>query len=367
MIILSELEKKLVDLQGRFAAVEQKLRPDEIESRIESLQAKTQLSDFWQNQTAAQSTMQEIGSLNNQLEQLRVLADKIQLIQKELAALAEGDQELLGLLQSELSEVDKDVSQLELKTFLGGKYDKSDAVLSIHAGQGGTEACDWVEMLLRMYLRYIEKQGWQANIVHELAGTEAGLSTVTVEIKGIYAYGYLKYEHGTHRLVRNSPFNAAGLRQTSFAGVEVVPVAAEDVEVDLKPEDIEFSAVRSAGAGGQNVNKVATSVRLVHKPTGIAVTSSTGRTQPANREAAMRLLKAKLWQKAEAEKEAELQGIKGEYKLASWGNQIRNYVLSPYKLVKDVRTGEETAQADAVLDGDLAQFIEAEIRTLQDR
>jgi peptide chain release factor 2 len=219
-------------------------------------------------------------------------------------------------------------------------------------------------MVFRMYLRYCNSKGWTVNVLDELKGAEAGIDSITFQVSGRYVYGYLKREHGTHRLVRNSPFNAQGLRQTSFAGVEVMPIVDEDIDIDINENDLEFSAVRSSGAGGQNVNKVASKVRIVHKPTGISVESSAQRSQSQNRETAMKMLKAKLYEIEEAKQLKELKGIKGDYVVAGWGTQIRNYVLQPYKLVKDTRTGAETGNADAVLNGDIQMFIDAEIKML---
>lgn len=364
MLTLTELNTTLAEQQEKLNAILAKKDLTALQAKLANLQMQSQQDGFWNDQVTSQSIMKQIGSISKQIEEVEALKTRTSGITSDLETLTESDQELLQVVNQELKSLAKEMDRVELQTFLSGKYDSADAILSIHAGQGGTEAMDWTQMLLRMYLRYVESVGWKANIIHELKGTEAGLSTVTVEIQGEYAYGYLKHEHGTHRLVRNSPFNSAGLRQTSFAGVEVVPLMTGDIDIEIKPEDIDFSAVRSSGAGGQNVNKVATSVRLVHKPTGISVTSSTARTQPANREAAMNLLKAKLFKLEEEKQAAEEAQLKGEYKLASWGNQIRNYVLAPYQLVKDVRTGIETAQAFAVLDGDLQEFIDAEVRML---
>ncbi len=365
MIAKYELTNILTELRTKLESILQNKNPVELQSQLTSLQTQSQRPDFWSNQASAQTTMREIGRLERELTTLTDMNAKLASLDKDLDTLAETEQELMQVVETELKVLQSQIEQLELQTFLSGKHDSGDAIVSIHAGQGGTEACDWTEMLLRMYLRYAARMGWETKLVHELKGTEAGLSTVTLEIYGDYAYGYLKREHGTHRLVRNSPFNSAGLRQTSFAGVEVMPIISDDLEINLKPEDIEFSAVRSAGAGGQNVNKVASSVRLVHIPTGIAVTSSVNRSQAANRESAMTLLKAKLFQLAEENQVKEISELKGEYKLASWGNQIRNYVLSPYKLVKDLRTDVETSQTDAVLDGELQEFIDAEIKLVK--
>lgn len=369
MGILEKIEK----LNARIDAIVAKKDLDSLKSQRDQLEASTMLPNFWSNNEEAQKTMQLLGGIKTEIEDVVGLVKSINDI-KDLASdetiLAikdqsdEEDNEIVQMISVGLEDLEKRVEEVELTTFLSGKFDTNNAILKIIAGQGGTEACDWASMVLRMYTRYANDKGWVVTILDKVDGTEAGIASAELLIEGRYAYGYLKHEHGTHRLVRNSPFNAQGLRQTSFVGVEVLPEVNEDIDIEVRDEDIEFSAIRSSGAGGQNVNKVASKVRIVHKPSGIVIEASAQRTQHANREAAMRLLKARLYEIEENKQKAELASNKGEYKIAGWGNQIRNYVLQPYKLVKDVRTDVETANSDAVLDGDLQIFIDAEVRML---
>lgn len=333
---------------------------DSKKSKLGELENETLRADFWKDQNKAKGTMSEIEGLRREIETAKELSESVDTLIELYNASSENEIESLSADYEDLYEKYKKFQTLK---FLSGKYDRGPAILSIHAGQGGTEANDWSEMILRMYTRFCERNGWKFEIIHMVHGNEAGISTATVQIHGDYAFGKLKREAGTHRLVRLSPFNSQNLRQTSFTGVEVIPVVPEtDEDIQIKDSDIEFKAVRASGAGGQKVNKTSSAVQILHIPTGISVHSSTQRDQQQNRKAAMAILKAKLWQIEDAKRDAEMRSIKGEHKIAGWGNQIRNYVLHPYKLVKDLRTGIESTAPEEVLDGNLDEFIDAEIR-----
>jgi len=357
------MQNKSADLLKRVGEIKSKLKLDAIKSELGSLETASLDANFWSDQQNAQKTMKRIGDIKGVLEKVKETETKISDYETFIELASEpGSDNLETDIEIAEKEAGEAVAKLELETYLSGKYDSYDAIISIHAGQGGTEANDWADMLMRMYLKFFEKQGWKSEIIYIVKGNEAGIGTVSMEVYGHNAYGYLKGEHGTHRLVRISPFNAQGLRQTSFAGVEVMPIITDDLEVNLKPEDIDFQAVRSGGAGGQNVNKVNTAVRLTHIPTGIQVHCSIERSQLRNKEAAMNMLRGKLVQIELDKQYAEQQAIKGEHKIAGWGNQIRNYVLQPYKLVKDLRTGVESEHPEKVLDGNLENFVEATVK-----
>lgn len=358
--IVEEL-KAFNTLQPKYKDLGLPSRLEENNKTLENLQKQASAANFWDDVTNAQTVSSEIGDIEKENEQIH----KLQNLYNDLSFLTteinKGEEAFAEDFITYLREFEKQLEAFKVKVFLNGKYDKNDVVFSIFAGQGGTEANDWADMLLRMYLRYFASKEWQATVIEKTAGTEAGISSVSIKVSGRYAYGHCKVEHGTHRLVRISPYNAQGLRQTSFAGVEVTPIIKDDDEIKINPEEIEFTAVRSSGAGGQNVNKVATAVRIRHIPSGIIVTCSSERSQLQNKETAMEILRSKLALKAEEERQAQIASAKGKQFQASWGNQIRNYVLHPYKLVKDLRTKVETDKVEAVLDGDLEKFISAGI------
>lgn len=330
------------ELKKHIAQLVEKLDIPAKKERIALLEKESSDPSFWQDHQTATQKMRELASLQKLVEDAQMLQLYI----------AEGQEEHAKAL----------LEDMELFLYLSGQYDRGNAIVSIHSGQGGVEAMDWTEMLFRMYSRYCEIKKWNIDVIDETRGDEAGLKSVVFTVEGEYAYGYLRGEAGVHRLVRQSPFNADKLRQTSFAQVLVLPEISEDTDIAIKEDDLEWEFYRASSHGGQNVQKVSSAVRLKHAPTGIVVTCQTERYQNQNREYALKILKAKLWQRREEERRKEEAALRGEYKTPGWGNQIRSYVLHPYHMVKDLRTHYETSDTQGVLDGKLDALIDAELR-----
>lgn len=330
---------------------------------MEKYDYQMQEPGFWDDVEKSQETMKKVKALKDTVENFEALEQEYEDIDTMIQmAEEENEPELVPEIQEMLQKFITDFDALRIRTLLSGEFDRENAVVTLHAGTGGTEACDWVSMLYRMYTRWAEKKGFQVEVLDYLDGEEAGIKSVTFQVNGENAFGYLKSEKGVHRLVRISPFNAAGKRQTSFASCDVMPDIEEDLEVEINEDDLRIDTYRSSGAGGQHINKTASAVRITHIPTGVVVACQTQRSQHQNRDYAMKMLKSKLVQIAEQQQKEKIEDIKGVQKEIAWGSQIRSYVFHPYNLVKDHRTGFEMGNINAVMDGDLNGFINAYLK-----
>lgn len=330
--------------------------------KINELETELQDENIWNNVDYANKVNSELVNLKKTVSSFNNLSTKINDSISLLEILSSEDTNELKELETELNNIKKEINDLEIETLLNGPYDNSNCYLEIHPGAGGTEACDWADMLLRMYTMFCDKNNYKYEIIDKLKGDTAGIKSVTLKITGDHAYGYFKSEIGVHRLVRISPFNAAGKRQTSFASVSVIPEINKDIEIDINPNDIRVDVYRSSGCGGQGVNTTDSAVRITHIPTNIVVTCQNERSQIQNKETAMNLLKSKLFQIELKNKQKEINDLKGETLNIDFGSQIRNYTLEPYSLVKDVRTNYETTNTNKVLDGDILEFMKEYLR-----
>ncbi len=372
MIYLAEAKDELAKLLGRMDKIKGSIDVVGKKERIAALVEQMNAAGFWDDQKAAQVVISEMNQLKDlvgrlealyeDLGELDVLAD---LITEELTdeTVTAVNKEIVDEYISNLNEFKKSIDKFELSLLLCGPYDGNNAILEIHPGAGGTESQDWAEMLLRMYTRWADDKGYKVEMLDYHAGDEAGVKSVTLLVKGVNAYGYLQAEKGVHRLVRISPFDASGRRHTSFASVEVVPEFTDEIEVDIKPDDLKIDTYRSGGAGGQHVNTTDSAVRITHLPTGIVVTCQAERSQLKNRERAMTMLKGRIYEKQLAEQEAAAAEMRGEQKEIGWGSQIRSYVFHPYSMVKDHRTNIEVGNVNAVMDGEIDSFIDAYLRS----
>ncbi|MCB7320001.1 peptide chain release factor 2 [Lacrimispora sp. 210928-DFI.3.58] len=353
---LSTYDKPLVEVRDSLDLDNKVRRIDELDKSMEE-------PGFWDNPETSTKLVREAKHLKDEVETYRELEQEYEDIQVMIQmGYEENDPSLIPEIQEMLDHFTETLDKMRMKLLLSGEYDGYDAILRLNAGAGGTESCDWCSMLYRMYCRWAEKKGFKTEVLDYLDGDEAGIKSVTVQISGDNAYGYLRSEHGVHRLVRISPFNAAGKRQTSFVSCDIMPDIKEDIDIEINPDDIRIDTYRSSGAGGQHINKTSSAIRITHYPTGIVVTCQNERSQFQNKDKAMQMLKAKLYMLKQEEQAAKAAGIRGDVKDNGWGSQIRSYVLQPYTMAKDLRTGEETGNVDAVLDGALDPFMSAYLR-----
>ncbi|MCK4697389.1 MAG: peptide chain release factor 2 [Dehalococcoidia bacterium] len=360
---MQEQRKRLEELMERISQVMVRLDLAQKEREIVKIEAESSRPDFWQDQERAQGVMRQLGELKGEVEKWRIMERRVSELLELADLVAAGEEPALEAeIAAEAERVAAQFEEIEFELLLSGEYEKRNAFLAVHAGAGGTEAQDWAEMLLRMYLRWAERRGYQAGVIEVSPGEEAGIKSALIQVIGDYAYGYLKAERGVHRLVRLSPFDASHGRHTSFALVEVLPEAERELDVRINPDEVRIDFFRASGPGGQHVQKTSSAVRVTHLPTGLVAICQNERSQYQNKELALKVLGARLLE-LELEKRAEEKArLKGEHVVAGWGNQIRSYVLHPYKMVKDHRTGYETSDPIAVLDGALDELIEAYLK-----
>ena len=367
IVALEEAKRRLVELSDVLAELKNQLRIDESRDRAADLERETMVADFWNDAEKSSKKLQEIKQLKTKVESYESLVAKLEDTSALCEmAIEENDESSVEEVVSETEYIAEEAEKKRIEVLLSGQYDKNNAIVSFHPGAGGTEAQDWASMLYRMYSRWGEKHGYNVKLIDWLDGDEAGIKSATLMFEGINAYGYLKSENGVHRLVRVSPFDASGRRHTSFASVEVLPEFDDDDSITLREEDLEITAHRSSGAGGQHINKTDSAIRIVHKPTGIVVGCQTERSQLQNKETALKMLKAKLLEIKLREKLDRIEDIQGNKANIEWGSQIRSYVFMPYTLAKDTRTGYEDGNIDAVMDGEIDGFINAYLKSLSD-
>ena len=365
MLELEELKTKLNEYKAPLTEVRKSLDIEGKKNRIEELEKKMEAPDFWSDPAASGRLSQELKSLKDDVSAIDSLDSQFSDILDYIdLGNEENDPEIAAEAMEQFEAFTSDFETLRIKTLLSGEYDFENAIVTLHSGAGGTEACDWTQMLYRMYTRWAEAHGYSVELLDLLEGDEAGIKSVTFEVNGENAYGYLKSEMGIHRLVRISPFNANGKRQTSFASCDVMPDIEDDIDIEVKDEDIRVDTYRSSGAGGQHINKTSSAIRITHFPTGIVVTCQNERSQHMNKDKAMQMLKSKLLMLKMEENEEAHAEIRGDVSGISWGNQIRSYVFQPYTMVKDLRTGEETSNVNGVMDGALENFMNAYLKWL---
>ena len=363
MVEFDQYKTEILEYKGPIQELKNSLDLDNKKQRVEELERQMEAPDFWDVPEQSNKYMKELKVLKDTISEI----EKIEMSYEDILVMIEmgmeeQDEDLISEIREEMDTLISAYQEMRVRTLLNGPYDACSAIMKLNAGAGGTESCDWASMLYRMYTRWAEKKGYGVEVLDSLDGDEAGIKSITFQVNGENAYGFLKAEKGVHRLVRISPFNAQGKRQTSFASLDVMPDIEEDIDIEIKDDDIRVDTYRSSGAGGQHINKTSSAIRITHFPTGIVVTCQNERSQHSNKDKAMQMLKSKLLMLRQEENAEKLSDIRGEVKDIGWGNQIRSYVLQPYTMVKDHRTNEEMAQADHVLDGDIDSFINAYLK-----